>query len=83
MSARLEPPPLCQEAMDWASDLDRAYFRRHPRARQYRRPQVQGEFWPASAPPGTAVDVILLAPGVRARIPVLASGARDDAERWN
>jgi hypothetical protein len=46
---------------------DREYFERHPAKREYLRPMVQGEFWPALVQPGAWVRVVKLGSGVRTR----------------
>ncbi len=53
--------------MDQVSEQDRLYFEAHPKASQYVRPAVQGEFGENIVPRGAVVTVFQVAPGVRIR----------------
>jgi hypothetical protein len=59
------------DAIDRANDLDRDWFAEHPDADERIRAIVPGEFWPESVAADTLVRVVLVGPGLRARIPLV------------
>jgi hypothetical protein len=61
------------DAIDRANDLDRDWFAEHPNADERIRAVVPGEFWPRSIDADTLVRVVRVAPGLRARTPLLAA----------
>ena len=67
----IEAPAPYSSIIDLVAAADRAWFEEHPKARQYTRPYVPGEFWPMYIPAGSLVRVTYLGPGLRAREPLL------------
>jgi hypothetical protein len=70
---RVAPEPF-GSAIDRANDLDRDWFAKHPNADERVRATVLGEFWPEPVAAGTLVRVVRVAPGLRARIPLMPVG---------
>lgn len=61
-------PPAEGKIIDSVMAIDRAYFEAHPGEACFLRDPIVGEFWPqGDPPPGWAVLVEQMAPGIRRR----------------
>jgi hypothetical protein len=81
-----KPPSAIAQLIERVCREDRLYFERHPDADERVRPYVAGELWPldADGAPPLLILVKPVAPGVRARIPIIITDFRvveDDSDR--